>query len=98
MVGHVRAAWGHARLPGESTDNVFVESLNGEFQAEGLNATWFLSLDGAWRKCEAWWADYNTGRPQSALGYPPPAPETIATPSWPSESLVHREESRLRDD
>ena len=39
--------------PGKPTDNAFIESLNGKFRAECLNATWFLSLDEAQRKCEA---------------------------------------------
>ena len=32
------------------TGNVFVESLNGKFRAECLNAHWFTSLDEARRK------------------------------------------------
>ncbi len=36
--------------PGKSTDNAFIESLNGKLQAEGLNANWFLSLDEARRR------------------------------------------------
>ena len=39
--------------PGKPTDNAFIESLNGKFRAECLNANWFLSLDEAQRKCEA---------------------------------------------
>ena len=43
-------------------------SLNGKFRAECLNANWFLSLDEARRKCEAWRRDYNEVRPHSAIG------------------------------
>jgi transposase InsO family protein len=33
--------------PGKSTDNAFIESFNGKFGAECLNANWLLSLDEA---------------------------------------------------
>ncbi len=45
--------------PGKPTDNAFIESLNGKFRAECLNTHWFMSLDEARRKCEAWRHDYN---------------------------------------
>ena len=45
--------------PGKPTDNAFIESFNGKFRAECLNAHWFMSLDDARRKCEAWRRDYN---------------------------------------
>jgi putative transposase len=54
--------------PGKPTDNAFIESLNGKFRAECLNANWFQSLDEARQKCEAWRRDYNEGRPHSAIG------------------------------
>jgi len=54
--------------PGKPTDNAFVESLNGKFRPECLNANWFLSLDEARRKCEAWRRDCNEVRPHSANG------------------------------
>jgi putative transposase len=59
--------------PGKPTDNAYIESLNGKFRAECLNANWFLSLDEARRKCEAWRRDYNTVRPHSAIGNQVPA-------------------------
>jgi putative transposase len=49
--------------PGKPTDNAFIESLNGKFRAECLNANWFLSLDEARRKCEAWRRDCKRGAP-----------------------------------
>ena len=45
--------------PGKSQQNGFIESFNGKFRAECLNANRFLSLDEARRKCEAWRRDYN---------------------------------------
>jgi len=69
-------AWRHTRdfsRPGKPTDNAFIESLNGKFRAECLNANWFLSLDEARRKCEAWRRDYNEVRPHSAIGNQVPA-------------------------
>lgn len=59
--------------PGKPTDNAFIESLNGKLRAECLNAHWFLSLDEARRKCEAWLRDYNEVRPHSAIGNQVPA-------------------------
>jgi putative transposase len=59
--------------PGKPTDNAYIESLNGKFRAECLNAHWFLSLDEARLKCEAWRRDYNTVRPHSAIGNQVPA-------------------------
>ena len=49
--------------PGKPTDNAFIESFNGSFRAECLNASWFLSLADARAKCEAWRTDYNQFRP-----------------------------------
>jgi putative transposase len=54
--------------PGKPTDNAFIESLNGKFRAECLNTNWFMTLDEARRKCEAWRRDYNEVRPHSAIG------------------------------
>ena len=58
--------------PGKPTDNAFIESFNGKFRAECLNAHWFLSLDDARAKMEEWRKDYNNVRPHSAIGNKPP--------------------------
>jgi putative transposase len=55
--------------PGKPTDNAFVESFNGKFRAECLDAHWFLSLDDARAKIEAWRRDYNESRPHTSLGW-----------------------------
>ena len=44
---------------GKPTDNAFAESFNGKVRAECLNTAWFMSLDDARSKCEAWRRDYN---------------------------------------
>lgn len=59
--------------PGKPTDNPFIESFNGSFRDECLNAHWFLSLDDAKDKIEAWRIDYNTFRPHSSLNNLTPA-------------------------
>lgn len=58
--------------PGKPTDNAFIESFNGKFRAECLNAHWFMSLDDARTKMEDWRRDYNEVRPHSAIGNKPP--------------------------
>ena len=45
--------------PGKPTDNAFVESFNGRLRDECLNTHWFLSLDDARTKLEAWRRDFN---------------------------------------
>ena len=54
--------------PGRPIDNAFVESFNGRLREECLNAHWFLSLDDARDKIEAWRRFYNESRPHSSLG------------------------------
>lgn len=54
--------------PGKPTDNAFIESLNGKFRAEYLNANWFQNLDEARQKCEDWRRDYNEVGPHIAIG------------------------------
>jgi putative transposase len=53
--------------PGKPTDNPFIESFNGSFRDECLNAHWFLSLEDAVQKITAWSKDYNEYRPHSSL-------------------------------
>jgi putative transposase len=49
-----------------------MESFNGKFRQECLNAHWFMGLDDARAKMEAWRRDYNKVRPHSALGQKTP--------------------------
>lgn len=59
--------------PGKPTDNPFVESFNGSLRDECLNAHWFLSLEDAIEKIEAWRIEYNQYRPHSSLNNLTPA-------------------------
>jgi len=59
--------------PGKPTDNAFAESFIGSFRDECLNTNWFLSLDDARDKIEAWRMDYNEYRPHSSLDYKTPS-------------------------
>jgi len=67
--------------PGKPTDNAFIESFNGKFRAECLNAHWFMSLEDAREKMESWRRDYNEVRPHSAIGNKPPIVLTNGSPA-----------------
>jgi len=54
--------------PGKPTDNAFIESFNGSFRDECLNANWFFSLEDAQEKFDIWRKDYNGFRPHSSFG------------------------------
>ena len=78
--------------PGKPTDNPFIESFNGSFRDECLNVNWFLSMDDAQDKIEAWRNEYNSFRPHSSINNSSPdefelylkqnKPE-ISTSGWP---------------
>ncbi len=59
--------------PGTPTDNATVESFNGRLRQECLNENWFMSLEDARCKIEAWRIHYNQRRPHSALGWMTPS-------------------------
>ena len=63
--------------PGSPWENGYCESFNARFRDELLNGELFYSLREAQILIEKWRRHYNTVRPHSALGYRPPAPETI---------------------
>ncbi|MDP7357029.1 MAG: IS3 family transposase [Pseudomonadales bacterium] len=63
--------------PGSPWENGYCESFNGRMRDELLNGEVFYSLREAQIIIESWRKHYNTKRPHSALGYRPPAPETI---------------------
>ena len=64
--------------PGSPWENGYVESFNGKLRDELLNGEIFYTLQEAKVLIEMWRKHYNTVRPHSALGYRPPAPETVA--------------------
>src|SRR5207248_1148555 len=68
-------AWAYAHgvkldfiRPGKPVDNAVIESFNGRFRDECLNANVFVSLHDARQKIEAWRIDYNEHRPHGSLG------------------------------
>lgn len=74
--------------PGKPQDNAHIESFNGSFRDECLNAHWFLSMEDAAEKIERWRSDYNQHRPHSALGNLAPGAfaAQVASVHRPSES------------
>ena len=65
--------------PGSPWENGYRVSFNARFRDELLNGEVFYSLREAQILIEQWRRYYNTIRPHSALGYRPPAPETIVS-------------------
>lgn len=59
----------HYIAPGKPMQNGVVESFNGSFRDECLNAHWFLTLADSREKLETWRRYYNEERPHSAIGY-----------------------------
>jgi putative transposase len=59
--------------PGRPMQNGHIESFNGKFRDECLNAHWFTSLSQAKNTIEHWRGDYNQVRPHSALKYATPS-------------------------
>jgi putative transposase len=75
FVSNALDQWAHAhnvRLhfirPGRPVENAFIESFNGKFRDECLNANWFHGLDHAREVVAEWVEDYNERRPHSSLG------------------------------
>jgi putative transposase len=58
--------------PGRPMQNGVVESFNGRFRDECLNAHWFRTITEARQKIEGWRNEYNGDRPHSSLGYRTP--------------------------
>ena len=63
--------------PGSPWENGNCESFNARLRYEPLNGEVFYTLKEAQIIIEKWSKNYNTKRPNSALGYRPTAPESI---------------------
>lgn len=61
-----------------------MESFNGRLRDEYLNTHWFLSLDDARAKLEAWRRNFNETRPHTSLGLNP-AYEGPDLSFWPDK-------------
>lgn len=79
--------------PGKPTDNAFIESFNGRLRQECLNAHWFLSLDDAKLKIEAWRREYNEIRPHSSLDWMTPA--EYAQKYWETTQSNHAVQAEI---
>lgn len=75
--------------PGTPTDIPFIESLNGGFRDECLNMHWFLSMEAAGEKMEAWRPEYNSYRPHSSLGGMTPDEGMEKGDFNPDSSILH---------
>lgn len=66
------AYWNGAKIdfsrPAKPADNAFVESFNGTFRAECLNAHWRMDLKEAKQLIESRRREYNEIRPHASLG------------------------------
>jgi transposase InsO family protein len=81
--------------PGSPWENGYSESFNSKCRDEFLNAEEFDTVKHARGLAGAWHADYNDGRPHSALGYMTPsefartcAASARATPSLQQHTSV----------
>jgi putative transposase len=81
-------AWAYAHgvqldfiRPGKPVENAVIESFNGRFRDECLNANVFISLHDARQKIEAWRIDYNKHRELNS-GDPVPSILTFRRARW----------------
>ncbi len=74
FTGSAFDAWAHRRgvrvhfiRPGKPIENAYAESFNGKLRDECLNENWFVTMEDARSRIEAWRLDYNQVRPHSGL-------------------------------
>ena len=75
--------------PGKPTENAFVESFNGTFRAECLDAHWFTTLTETRQIIETWRREYNESRPHRALGERTPNEFACQVAASRDLSLIH---------
>lgn len=75
--------------PGKPTDNPFIESFNGSFRDECLNVNWFLSMEDAIQKIQAFKDEYNKYRPHSSLNGLTPYEFIERSKKDPDFSILH---------
>ena len=63
--------------PGSPWENGYCESFNSRMRDEFLNGEVFDTMKEAEILTEIWMKEYNQNRPHSALGYRPPAPQSV---------------------
>jgi hypothetical protein len=64
------------------------QRFNSKLRDELLDGEIFYSLKEAKVVIESWRRHDNTGRPHSALGYRPPAPEVVLWPALPVSQAI----------
>ncbi len=78
--------------PGKPVENCFIESFNGTFRKDCLDAHWFEDLAHARRVIESWRLDYNHNRPHSGVGDLAPAEfAALREPTAPSGPQTPRD-------
>ena len=70
---HRRGVHIHFIRPGKPVENAYAESFNGKLRDECLNENWFITMEDARTRIEAWRIDYNQVRPHSGLDNLTPA-------------------------
>jgi len=60
--------WFSVQPPGKTIVKAYVESFNGTFRAECLDAHWFATLTEAKQAFQEWRREYDESRPHRALG------------------------------
>ncbi len=83
--------------PGKPVQNSYIESFNGRFRDECLNAHWFENMADARRKIESWRQEYNQQRPHSALAYRTPEEFARAWSPSPSATVIEQAGAPVKD-